>query len=45
MFRAALFVKARTLKNPDALQWRNGYRKYGTFTKLITSHLLKTTTS
>jgi hypothetical protein len=29
----ALFIIARTGKNPDFLQQRNGSRKYGTFTQ------------
>jgi hypothetical protein len=33
IFIAALFIIARSWKNRDVLQQRNGYRKYGTFTE------------
>ena len=45
MFIAALFIIARSWKNPDAPQQRNGYRKCGTFTQWSTTQLLKTMTS
>ena len=32
MFIAALFIIARSWKEPNVLQQRNGYRDYGTFT-------------
>jgi hypothetical protein len=38
----ALFIIARSGKNPDVLQQRNGYRKYGTFTQWGTKQILKT---
>jgi hypothetical protein len=41
MFIAALFIIARSCKNPDAPQQRNGYKKYGTFTQWSTTQLLK----
>jgi hypothetical protein len=41
MFIAALFIIARSWKNPDAPQQRNGYRKCGTFTQWNTTQLLK----
>ena len=33
IFIAALFIIAKAGKNPDAPQWRNGYRKCGIFTQ------------
>jgi hypothetical protein len=33
MFIAALFIIARSWKNPDVPKQRNGYRKSGTFTQ------------
>jgi hypothetical protein len=42
MFIAALFIIARSWKNPDVPQQRNGYRKCGTFTQWSTTQLLKT---
>jgi hypothetical protein len=42
MFIAALFIIARSGKNPDVPQQRNGYRKCGTFTQWSTTQLLKT---
>jgi hypothetical protein len=33
IFIAALCIIARSAKNPDVLQHRSGYRKYGTFTQ------------
>jgi hypothetical protein len=33
MFIATLFIMARSLKDPDVPQPRNGYRKCGTFTQ------------
>jgi hypothetical protein len=42
MFIAALFIVARSWKNPDDPQQRNGYRKCGTFKQWSTTHLLKT---
>ena len=45
MFIAALFILARTRKNPDVPQQKNGYRKSGTFTQWSTTQLLKTMTS
>jgi hypothetical protein len=33
MFIAALFIIARSWKDPDVPQQRNGYRKCGTFTQ------------
>ena len=41
MFITALFIIARSWKNPDAPQQRNGCRKYGTFTQWSTTQLLK----
>jgi hypothetical protein len=41
MFIAALFIIARSWKDPDVPQQRNGYRKYGTFTQWNTTQLLK----
>jgi hypothetical protein len=41
MFIAALFIIARSWKEPDAPQQRNGYRKCGTITQLSTTQLLK----
>jgi hypothetical protein len=41
MFIAALFIIARSWKNPDAPQQRNGYRKRGTFTQWNTTQLFK----
>jgi hypothetical protein len=43
MFITALFIIARSGKNPDVPQQRNGYRKCGTFTQWSTTQLLKTT--
>jgi hypothetical protein len=43
MFIAALFIIARSWKNPDAPQQRNGYRKCGTFRQWSTTQLLKRT--
>ena len=45
MFIAALFIIARTGKNPDVPQWRNEYRKYGIFTQWNTTQQLKTMNS
>jgi hypothetical protein len=42
MFIAALFIIARTGKNPDVPQQRNGYSKCGTFTQWSATQLLKT---
>jgi hypothetical protein len=41
MFIAALFIIARSWKNLDAPQQRNGYRKCGTFTQWNTTQQLK----
>jgi hypothetical protein len=41
MFIAALFIIAGTGSNPDGLQWKNGYRKCGSFTQWDTSQLFK----
>jgi hypothetical protein len=41
MFIAALFIIARSWKEPDAPLQRNGYRKCGTFTQWSTTQLLK----
>jgi hypothetical protein len=41
MFIAALFIIARSWKNPDPPQQRNGYRKCGIFTQWRTTQLLK----
>jgi hypothetical protein len=41
MFIAALFIIARSWKEPDAPQERNGYKKCDTFTQLSTTQLLK----
>ena len=41
MFIAALFIIARSWKEPDVPQQRNGYRKCGTFTQWSTTQLLK----
>jgi hypothetical protein len=41
MFIAALFIIARSWKNPDAPQQRSGYKKCGTFTQWSTTQLLK----
>ena len=45
MFIAALFIGARSWKNPDVYQLMNGYRKCGTFTQWSTTQLLETMTS
>jgi hypothetical protein len=37
MFIAALFIIARSWKEPDVPQKRNGYRKCGTFTQWSTT--------
>jgi hypothetical protein len=42
MFIAALFIIARTGKNPDVPQQSNRYRKCGTFTQWSTTQVLKT---
>jgi hypothetical protein len=42
MFIAALFIIARSWKEPPVSQQRNGYRKCGTFTQWSTTQLLKT---
>jgi hypothetical protein len=42
MFIAALFILARTRKNPDVPQQRNGYKKSDTFTQWSTTQLFKT---
>jgi hypothetical protein len=42
MFIAALFIIARSWKEPRCPQQRNGYRKCGTFTQWSTTQLLKT---
>jgi hypothetical protein len=44
MFIAAIFIIARSWKQPNILQQRNGYRKCGTFTQWSTIRLLKTMT-
>jgi hypothetical protein len=41
MFIVALFIIARSWKEPRSLQQRNGYRKCGTFTQWSTTQLLK----
>jgi hypothetical protein len=41
MFIAALFIIARSWKNQDAPQQRNGYKNCGIFTQLSTTQLLK----
>jgi hypothetical protein len=41
MFIAALFIIARSWKEPGCPQQRNGYRKCGTFTQWNTTQLLK----
>ena len=41
MFTEALFITARSQKEPDIFQQRNGYRKCGTFTQWSTTYLLK----
>jgi hypothetical protein len=41
MFIAALFIIARSWKNPGAPQQRNVYQKCGTFTQWSTTQLLK----
>jgi hypothetical protein len=41
MFIAALFIIARSWKQPRCPQQRNGYRKCGTFTQWNTTQLLK----
>jgi hypothetical protein len=45
MLIAALFIIIRAGKNPDALDKRNGYRKFGTFTQWSTTQLSKTMNS
>jgi hypothetical protein len=42
MFIAALFIIARSWKEPSVPQQRNGYRKCGIFTQWSTTQLLKT---
>jgi hypothetical protein len=42
MFIAVLFIIARSWKEPDVPQQRNGGRKCGTFTQRNTTQLLKT---
>jgi hypothetical protein len=42
MFIAALFIIARSWKEPDVPQQGNGYRKCGTFTQWSTTQLFKT---
>jgi hypothetical protein len=42
MFIAALFIIARSWKDTDVPQQRNGYRKCDTFTQWSTMQLLKT---
>ena len=42
MFIAALFIITKAVKNPDAPQQRNGYRKCGVFIQWSTTQLLKT---
>jgi hypothetical protein len=42
MFIAALFIIARSWKEPRCPSQRNGYRKCGTFTQWSTIQLLKT---
>jgi hypothetical protein len=39
MLIAALFIIARSGKNPDVPQERNGHRKYGTITQWSTTQL------
>jgi hypothetical protein len=41
MFIAALLIITRSGKNPDVPQYRNGYRKCGTFTQWSTTQLIK----
>ena len=41
MFIAALFIIARSWKEPRCPSQRNGYRKCGTFTQWSTTQLLK----
>jgi hypothetical protein len=41
MFIAALFIIARSLKDPDVPQQRNGYRKCSIFTQWSTTQQLK----
>ena len=41
MFIAALFIKPKAEKNPDAPQQSNGYKKCGRFTQWSTTQLLK----
>jgi hypothetical protein len=41
MFITALFIIARSWKNADVPQQRNGYRKCSTFTQWSTTQLLK----
>ena len=45
MFIAAIFVIARTWKQPRCPRQKNGYRKYGSFTQWNTTQLLRTRTS
>ena len=45
MFIAALFIIARSWKEPRCPSTRNGYRKCGTFTQWSTVQLLETTNS
>jgi hypothetical protein len=42
MFIAALFIVARSCKEPRCPQQSNGYKKCGTFTQFRTTLLLKT---
>jgi hypothetical protein len=41
MFIAALFIIARSWKEPRCPQQRDGYKKCGTFTQWSTTQLLK----
>jgi hypothetical protein len=42
MFIAALFIIARSWKEPRCASTEDGYRKYGTLTQWSTTQLLKT---
>ena len=42
VFIAALFIMARSWKEPRCPTTEDGYRKYGTFTQWNTTQLLKT---
>ena len=45
IFIAVLFIIARNWRDPDVLQWRNGYRKFGIFTQWNTNQQFKTMNS